>query len=100
MEIALGIILIIISVALIVTVLLQSGKNKSLSGAIAGGSDTFFNKSGAKNKKDKMMSTITGVLAVLFVVIVLVMYVTQDTKDNYNGNYDTPAEVTATTTAE
>lgn len=100
MEIALGIILILISVALIVAVLLQSGKGKSLSGAIAGGSDTFFGKSGAKSGKDKILSTVTGILAALFVVIVLVMYVTQDTKDSYQGSYDTEVTETATTEAE
>ena len=42
----LGIILIIVSIALVVLVVLQEGKNNRLSGAIAGGnSDTFLGKS-------------------------------------------------------
>ena len=43
-EIILGIVLILLSVAIIVLVLLQEGKSAGLSGAIAGGAETFFGK--------------------------------------------------------
>ena len=43
-EIILGIILLLLSVAIIVLVLLQEGKSAGLSGAIAGGAETFFGK--------------------------------------------------------
>ena len=43
-EIVLGIVLIITSVALVAMVLLQEGRQQGLSGAIAGGSDSFFDK--------------------------------------------------------
>ena len=46
MELVLTILEAIASVALIVVVLLQSGKKAGLSGAIAGGSDTYMSKSG------------------------------------------------------
>ena len=42
MDLALGIVLLVLAVALVVLVLLQSGKDKNLSGAIGGGSETFF----------------------------------------------------------
>ena len=42
MEIAFGIILIVLAIGLIVCVLAQSGKDKRLSGAIAGSADTFL----------------------------------------------------------
>ena len=45
-EIAIGIFLIIASVAIVVIVLIQEGNERGLSGAIAGGAaqDTFFDK--------------------------------------------------------
>ena len=43
-EIILGIVLILLSVAIIVLVLLQEGKSAGLSGAIAGSAETFFGK--------------------------------------------------------
>ena len=65
MEIALGIVLMVLAVALTACVLVQSGKEKKLSGAIAGSSDTFFSK-GKAQTKDKLLSRITTVLAVVF----------------------------------
>ena len=45
MYIAIGIILLLAALFLIVAVLLQSGKDKGLSGSISGGSsDTYFGK--------------------------------------------------------
>ena len=73
LEIVLGIVLLILAVALIGLVLMQQGKDKKLSGAIAGGSDTFYGKSKGADK-DKLLSTATAIVAVLFVVIVVVMY--------------------------
>ncbi|MFP3381324.1 preprotein translocase subunit SecG, partial [Bacillus sp. SIMBA_069] len=40
--------LVIVSIALIVTVLLQSGKSAGLSGAIAGGAEQLFGKQKAR----------------------------------------------------
>lgn len=72
MEIALGIILIVLAVAVITCVLLQSGKDKRLSGTIAGGAaDTFFAKGKSKGK-DKIFAMITTILSVIFVVIAVV----------------------------
>ena len=73
MEIALGIVLLVLAVALVALVLLQSSKDKGLSGTIAGGSDTFFGKSNSANK-DKILSTATAIISALFAVLVLVMY--------------------------
>ncbi|MGM9644813.1 MAG: preprotein translocase subunit SecG [Eubacteriales bacterium] len=73
MEFVFGGILLALAVAIIALVLVQQGKDKKLSGAIAGGSDTFYGKSKGANK-DKVLSTITAIVAVLFVVIVVAMY--------------------------
>lgn len=72
-EIILGIVLLVLAVALVALVLMQQGKDKKLSGAIAGGSDTFYGKSGGAGK-DKILSVTTTVCAVAFVVIVIAMY--------------------------
>ena len=71
--IVLGAILLVLAVALVALVLMQQGKDKKLSGAIAGGSDTFYGKNKTADK-DKVMSIATGIIAVVFVVIVIAMY--------------------------
>ena len=68
----LGIVLLVLAVALVVLVLIQQGKDKNLSGAIAGGADTFFGKSKGANN-DKLLSTVTTVVSVVFTLVVLVM---------------------------
>jgi len=60
------------SVALIVVVLLQSGKEAGLSGALTGASESYM----AKNKKggmDKMLASSTKWIAVVWVVLTLVL---------------------------
>ena len=85
MEIAIGIVLIISAIFLIVAVLMQQGKNHNLSGAIAGGAETFFGKSKASTL-DKKLSRLTSIVAIVFALIVLVSYLMQDTNNNL---YDT-----------
>lgn len=77
MEIAIGIILIVAAVFLVVAVLMQSGKSHNLSGAIAGGAETFFGKSKGSTI-DKKLSKVTTVVAILFALLVLVSYLIQD----------------------
>ena len=72
-QIILGIILAVISVALIAAVLLQPGKDKHLSGAIAGGADTFMAK-GKAGKMDQILSKATVIMCVVFFVVILVLY--------------------------
>jgi preprotein translocase subunit SecG len=68
-----GGILLLLAVSLVVLVLFQSGKDKRLSGTIAGGAETFFGKTKAA-RCDKVLSIITTVVAVVFTVLVLAMY--------------------------
>lgn len=70
-EIVLGIVLIITSIALIAIVLLQEGRSAGLSGAIAGGAETFLGKNKSKTIESKLVS-ITKVLAITFFVLSLV----------------------------
>ena len=74
MEIALGIALLVMAVFLVVAVLLQSGKDKSLSGSIAGGAETFFSKSKTATW-DKILSRATFVVGIVFALLVIVMYI-------------------------
>ena len=69
----LGAILLLLAGALVVLVLMQQDKDRKLSGAIAGGSDTFYGKNKGTDK-DKILSVITGIVAVVFVAIVIAMY--------------------------
>ncbi len=73
MEIAIAISLLVLSVALTALVIMQSGKDKSLSGSISGAAETFFGKSGTASN-DKKLSIITTVIAIAFAVLVLVAY--------------------------
>ena len=71
---ALSIVLILLSIGLVVAVLMQSSKDHKLSGAIAGGADTFFGKTKG-NTMDKLFSKLTIIGSVLITVIVLALYV-------------------------
>ena len=59
-------------VAIILVVLFQSGKSAGLSGAIAGGVDTFLSKNKAKTW-DSKLAKLTKWVALLFVVLTLVL---------------------------
>ncbi len=75
MNLALIIIHAVISVLLIAVVLLQHGKQQGLSGAIAGGAETFFGKNKGRTI-DAMLKKFTAVLAILFIVSSLVLTAT------------------------
>ncbi len=62
--------LIIVSLALIVVVLLQSGKSAGLSGAISGGAEQLFGKQKARGM-DLVLHRVTIVLAVLFFILTI-----------------------------
>jgi len=60
------------SIALIVVVLLQSGKEAGLSGALAGSSDSYLSKN-KKGGMDQLLATSTKWLAVAWVLLTLVL---------------------------
>lgn len=72
MTIALTIILLLCEVFLTAVVLMQSGKRSGLSGAIAGGADTFMTKTKAKTW-DAKLAKMTKWVALAFVVLTLVL---------------------------
>ena len=70
----LGSILIAMAVFLVVAVLMQSGKDKKLSGSIGGGTDTYFGRNKGKSW-EKILAIVTTVVAVLFLALVVTLYV-------------------------
>ncbi len=69
---------IIVTIVLIATVLLQTGKDAGLSGTIAGSSsDTFFGKNKGRTLNG-MLEKLTSVMSVLFIVLSVVLAVVFD----------------------
>lgn len=75
MELVFGILLLVMAVFLVVVVSMQSGKEKSLSGTIAGGMDNGFGGKGSAANRDRKLSLLTTVVSVVFVLVVVVMYI-------------------------
>lgn len=61
----------ILSVALIASVVLQSGKSAGMSGSIAGGAETLFG--GKKKGIDEMLAKATLILGILFGIVTMVL---------------------------
>jgi preprotein translocase subunit SecG len=72
LQLVLTIIQVILCVALIAIVLLQSGKSAGLSGVIAGGADTFLSKNKGKSW-DSKLAKLTKWVAIGFMVLTLVI---------------------------
>ena len=71
-EILVGILLILASIVIVIVVLMQQSRQAGLSGAIAGGSDTFFGKNKSRTI-DAKLAKITKILAVFFFVFSLLV---------------------------
>ena len=65
MKIFITIVHVALAIGVIATILLQSGKSAGLSGAIAGGAETFFGK---KKGMDDFLSKLSAGFAVGFLV--------------------------------
>ena len=72
MKLAITVLKVILSLALIAVVMLQSGKSAGLSGAIAGGADTFLSKNKAKSL-DAKLAKMTKWVAITFIVLTLAL---------------------------
>ena len=66
----------LLSLALVAIVMLQSGKSAGLSGAISGAADTFLSKNKAKTV-DAKLAKATKWVAILWVVLTVVLCVIQ-----------------------
>ncbi len=72
MKIAITIIQLLTTLFLTAVVLLQSGKRSGLSGAIAGGADTFMTKTKAKTWDGKL-AKMTKWVGLAFVILTLIL---------------------------
>ena len=68
-----SIVLLISAIVLVVVILIQSNSSKGLSGAIAGGSDTFYGRNKGKSI-DKKLMIVTIVLTVVFALLSLAVF--------------------------
>jgi len=73
MTLVITILQVLSGLAVTVIVLLQSGKSAGLSGAIAGGAETFMSKGKAKTI-DQKLAKMTKWLALVFVVLTLALH--------------------------
>ena len=71
-KLVLSILLVLIDLALIMVVMLQSGKSAGLSGAIAGVADTFMSKNKAKGW-DAKLARWTKWVAIAFLLVALIL---------------------------
>ena len=71
-KLVLSILLVLIDLALIMVVMLQSGKSAGLSGAIAGVADTFMSKNKAKSW-DAKLARWTKWVAIAFILVALIL---------------------------
>lgn len=93
MNLALTIIHVVISLVLVVVVLMQHGKQQGLSGAIAGGAETFFGKNKGRTI-DAMLKKFTAVLAVLFVASSIALTVISVNQNKSTATEAQPTEQT------
>jgi preprotein translocase subunit SecG len=66
------IVLLIASLVLIASILMQSGNSDGLSGSIAGGAEQLFGKRKSRGY-DALLSRITTVSAVVYIIVSLVI---------------------------
>ncbi len=72
LKIGLIVVEVIASIALILVVLLQSGKEAGLSGALAGNNESYMNKS-KMGGLDKMLAKATKWIALAWIVLTLLL---------------------------
>ena len=70
MHTALMIILVLASLILIVSILLQESKSDGLSGTISGGAEQLFGKKKSRGY-DALLSRITTVVAIIYIIVSL-----------------------------
>ena len=69
-NIIIGVVIILVSISAVIIVLMQESRTAGLSGAIAGGADTFLGKNKGRSVEDKLVK-ITKYLTIAFFVLAL-----------------------------
>lgn len=70
MHTVLMVVLLIASIALIASILMQSGKSDGLSGSISGGAEQLFGKKKSRGY-DALLSKVTTVFAIIYIIVAL-----------------------------
>lgn len=70
LEMIIGIIVILVSLAIIIGVIFQQSHRRGVNGVISGAADSFFSKNKAKTAEAKI-AKLTKVLAIVFFVLVI-----------------------------
>ena len=73
LSIVLTVLEVIVSIALVIVVLLQSGKESGLSGAISGGSDTYMGKN-KSSSLDRKLAASTKWIAAAWILLTLSLH--------------------------
>ena len=71
LEIILGALVIVVSLAIIAAVLLQQGRRAGVNGVISGGADTFLSKNKARTA-DALLARLTKWVALAFFILAVV----------------------------
>lgn len=79
LSVIIGVLLILVALAIVAAVLLQSSKNARQSGVVSGSAEAFFGKSKGK-AIDRKLNRITLVLCIVFAALVLTIYIIQPEK--------------------
>lgn len=74
LDLVLTILQVVSGLVVSIIILLQSGKSAGLSGAIAGGADTFFSK-GKSKTLDQKLAKATKWIALVFVLLTLALHI-------------------------
>ncbi|MBQ8815126.1 MAG: preprotein translocase subunit SecG [Lachnospiraceae bacterium] len=72
LKVVLTILFLLVCVALVALVLFQEGKSAGLSGALSGGSETFWSKNKSRSVEGKL-ENITKILGAAFIVLAIVL---------------------------
>ena len=72
LNVIISIVQVILAIAVTFLVLMQQGKRAGLSGAIAGGAETFFGKNKASSM-DALLSRLTVILSIILVVTTIAL---------------------------
>jgi len=67
-QVVFGVVLIVLAIAIVALVLLQEGNTKGLSGAIAGGAETFFGKNKGRTMEAKLVK-LTKIVGIGFFLV-------------------------------
>lgn len=84
--------LLVCALFIVIAVTLQKSGDEGLSGAISGGSDTYYGKDKSANK-EKLLGKWTLIATVIFALAVIAVFVIQPDYDSSSTNYESWKEI-------